>query len=87
MNLEIRKSFSKDVAKLSPSIKILIGEVIEEVIEKGNLSEIVSCKKLTGFKNAYRIRLGNYRIGFFYEKNTIEFVRVLHRKDIYKHFP
>jgi mRNA-degrading endonuclease RelE of RelBE toxin-antitoxin system len=42
---------------------------------------------LTGFKTAYRLRLGNYRIGFFFENETAELVRVLNRKDIYKYFP
>jgi len=51
------------------------------------LSELSSCKKLSGSKNAYRIRMGSYRIGFFYETGTAELVRVLNRKDIYKYFP
>ena len=44
-------------------------------------------KKIKGHKSAYRIRIGNYRLGFFVEKNTIILTRVLHRKEIYKYFP
>lgn len=43
--------------------------------------------KLEGYKIAYRIKLGDYRIGVFIEDETIEFVRFVHRKDIYKKFP
>ena len=44
-------------------------------------------RKITGFKNAYRIKLADYRIGFFFEKGIIEFARIMHRKEIYKFFP
>jgi len=45
-------------------------------------------KFIKGFKNYYRIRIGDYRIGFKKaEGENIEFMRVKHRKDIYKHFP
>ncbi|MGK7945796.1 MAG: type II toxin-antitoxin system RelE/ParE family toxin, partial [Microcystaceae cyanobacterium] len=33
------------------------------------------------------IRVGNYRIGFFGENDTITFVRVLHRREFYRYFP
>ena len=39
------------------------------------------------FKGYYRTRLGDYRIGFKYKDNTVIFMRVLHRRDIYRHFP
>ena len=42
---------------------------------------------MTGFPNAFRIRLGNYRIGIVRNGVAIEFVRFLDRKDIYKYFP
>jgi mRNA-degrading endonuclease RelE of RelBE toxin-antitoxin system len=31
--------------------------------------------------------IGDYRIGFYYENNQIELVRVVKRNDIYKVFP
>jgi mRNA interferase RelE/StbE len=49
--------------------------------------EIPHLKKLQGFKSVYRIRIGDYRIGIFIDGNTVQFVRVLNRKDIYKYFP
>ncbi|MCB0846226.1 MAG: type II toxin-antitoxin system RelE/ParE family toxin [Bacteroidetes bacterium] len=51
-------------------------------------------KKLQGFENYYRIKLGDYRIGIEIEKspeNTgeeiVTFIRFIHRKDIYRYFP
>ncbi|MEO8823614.1 MAG: hypothetical protein ABI366_08560 [Ginsengibacter sp.] len=87
MNVEIRNSFVKDAKKLPPSKRILLEQIIRDIMDKKQLSELTSCKKLTGFKAAFRIRFGSYRIGIFYENETVEFVRVLSRKDIYKYFP
>ncbi|PHX81999.1 MAG: plasmid stabilization protein, partial [Flavobacteriales bacterium] len=52
-----------------------------------NLNNISHLKKLAGHKSAYRVRIGAYRVGFFYENNKAIFARVIHRKDIYKVFP
>jgi len=44
------------------------------------------CKKLKGFENVYRIRLGIYRIiySIFDKKLIVEIIKVAHRKDVYK---
>jgi len=52
-----------------------------------SLQDIPKIKKLAGFKTAFRIRTGSYRIGILYENNIIYFVAFAHRKDIYKQFP
>lgn len=87
MNYEIRQSFVKDAVKLPKQVQKEIAELIEKIEKATKLTELPSCKKLQGFKTAYRIRIGNYRIGFFFEKNTIELVRVLDRKNMYRFFP
>jgi mRNA interferase RelE/StbE len=87
VNIEIRKSFQKDALKLPASTQVQLGKVIDMLSRAKKLSDLSSCKKLTGFKNAYRIRMGEYRIGFIFEDETVELVRVLGRKEIYKYFP
>lgn len=87
MNIEIRKSFEKDATKLSGDSKLQLSKVIENITAAKKLSELSSCKKLTGSKNAYRIRMGNYRIGLFFVNETVDLVRILNRKEIYRYFP
>ena len=87
MNYEIRKSFIKDASKLSAITQKELAEVISQIELSSTLSELKNCKKLKGFPSAYRIRLGQYRLGLFYENQTIELVRILARKDIYRYFP
>ena len=35
----------------------------------------------------YRIRVGDYRVGFVFEQGAVTFVRCLNRKEIYRYFP
>ncbi len=51
------------------------------------LAEIQNVIKMKGHENAYRMRIGNYRLGFFFEGDTINIARCLKRNDIYKLFP
>ena len=55
--------------------------------EVSHLDELQSLKRMTGHPSAYRIRIGNYRLGFYYESEEITLARCLKRSDIYKVFP
>jgi mRNA interferase RelE/StbE len=88
MNVSINKSFAKDAKTISDSrILSQIAEIIEQVESVKLLSEIKNCKKLKGSINTFRIKCAQYRIGILFDNETVEFVRILHRKDIYKYFP
>lgn len=81
-------SFKKDLQKISSTkLKVQIIELIELLEESKGLNEIPNLKKLKGYPFAYRIRIGNYRLGVFIEDNTIELTRFVKRNDIYKVFP
>ncbi|CAN5899902.1 type II toxin-antitoxin system RelE/ParE family toxin [soil metagenome] len=88
MEVSFSKSFYRSVAKIND--QKLLGK-IEGVILKAKrvnqVSEIDNIKKLVGFKNAYRVRIGDYRIGIIYENYIITFAVFGNRKDIYKYFP
>ena len=45
------------------------------------------CRKLKGEKKLWRIRVGDYRVGFVFEDGAVTFVRYLDRKEIYRYFP
>lgn len=87
MKIIADKSFEKDLFKLDKKQKQDVANLIQLLKQIENLSEITSIKKLSGFKNLYRIRLGNFRIGFRLDGDQIILIRILHRKDIYKYFP
>lgn len=88
MEVEFRKSFQRDLKKIK-EVNLLkkIKSIIEEVENADNLSQINNLKFLKGEANYYRIRIGDYRIGIYFDDKVIRFVRVLHCKEIYKYFP
>ena len=89
MIVRIDKSFQKDVSKINDAkLKRTISEAIENIQKAESLSSIVNLKKLTGYKEFYRIKLGNYRIGLEYtEDHEIILIRFLDRKEIYRKWP
>jgi len=86
MHCKFHKQFLKDIAKLDNSAKLRLAGFLEEVQNSAKFTEL-SAKKIKGYKNFWRFRLGNYRVGVSLEDETIIFRRILHRKDIYKRFP
>ena len=88
MEVAFLRKFSKDIESISqPAIKQRILDLIEEVNQATTLQDLPNVKALSGFSDAYRIRVGNYRVGIFLEENTVVFARVAHRSKIYRLFP
>ena len=88
MKVEFLKRFSKDLDDVkNKSIKQSVIRMIELMETVDVLEKIPNTKKLKGHRSAYRTRIGDYRLGFFFENSTILLARFLHRKDIYKIFP
>jgi len=82
-----RSSFFRDAKKCPPSIRKLLLEILENVEQAKAIREIPDIKKLKGHKTAYRIKLNDYRIYFYYEDDIITIARFLPRKDVYRFFP
>ena len=88
MKISFKNAFLKDLEKLPSDHKKRIEcLVFSEIPKIGNLYDIKNIKKIRGDKKYYRIQVGNYRIGFEVRDGEIVFMRVLHRKDIYRYFP
>ena len=86
MKILIDSSFERDVKKLPIAIQLRIKSTLELLITASSLQEL-DVTKMEGAKNAYRIRVGDYRIGFYLENNQIVLSRALNRKEIYRYFP
>ena len=88
MQIEFLSHFDKDVDNINlKSVRLQIVKFIEQVESAETLLDIRNLKKLKGFKSAYRVRIGDYRVGFFLEGQKVQLARIVHRKDIYKVFP
>lgn len=88
MKLVFLEIFGDDLKKISDTkVKRSIKKAILKIESALSLADVSGWKKLKGEKSAYRLRVGVYRIGFYLEKDTVIFARILHRKDIYRLFP
>ncbi len=88
MIVKIDKSFEKDTDKIKDKdILNTIADCIEALGKADNIKSIKNIKKLKGSNHFYRIRIGDYRIGLEIKNETMELIRFLDRKDIYKYFP
>lgn len=81
-NIEFTPVAAKQLKKLSHEMQVRIAKAIDKLSKNPFPSGF---KKLTGQKDLYRIRVGDYRIVYQFNagKLIILIVRVGHRKDIY----
>jgi len=88
MIVKFEKKFQKDILNIS-NITTLnsIERIIFAVKNAEKIADIPNIKKLKGTKTAYRIRVGDYRMGVYIENNTVEFICILPRNIVYRHFP
>ena len=78
----------RDLKKIrDDSLRRRVSEAIQQVEEAEMLRELPNLTRLSGTGDFYRIRVGDYRIGVAVEGDEVEFVRCLHRRDIYRYFP
>ena len=89
MIVEFDKSFLKSIEKVKDvTLSSKIEKLIIEYENAQTLSEVKNTKKLTGYKAYYRIRIGDYKLGFeLMGSNTIRLLIIAHRRDIYCTFP
>ena len=88
MNIIYSRLALKDVKKVKDEkLKSVLFELIHDLKKAENLLEINGIKKMSGHPEAYRIRVGNYRLGIYYSNNEITIARFVKRNDIYKLFP
>lgn len=88
MEVAYKNKFLKQLDKIKlQTTKDKLVEFIELVKNAENITDLEKVKKMKGFDTAYRYKMGDYRVGFFYEDGTITFAAFMHRKKIYKFFP
>lgn len=88
MQVAFTRHFEKQVdAVKDAKLKEIVSDTVNSVIVANSLNEVPNIKKMKGYKTAYRVRKGDFRIGFIFQHNIVYFLAFAHRKDIYKIFP
>lgn len=88
MKVSFDKSFYKRLQRITDkAILTKVKAAILHAEAATELQQIPHIKKMEGFKSFYRIRVGDYRIGVELRSDTLWFITIANRKDIYKLFP
>ena len=81
MKITLSPLAEKKLKKLPKIDQIAIAQKIRSLEEE---KKLLTAEKLQGYKNTYRIRIGNYRIVYRKFSNRIYIILIGHRKDIYE---
>ena len=92
MNWQVsyKPTFLKELARLPAEVRERVETLAFETMPKTtNPYAVPGVEKLTGYREYYKVRFGEYRVGLRLDKKAkvIEFCRVLHRRDLYRYFP
>ena len=82
--------FLRELAKLPEDIRTQVETFsFETVPGTANPLALRRLEKMRGYREYYKVRFGGYRVGLKLDKRhqSIQFQRVLHRRDIYRYFP
>lgn len=88
MKIVYSKAIVKDVRKIKN--QKLIDEIeltIKNIKHAKTINEIPHLLKMKGHSSAYRIRIGDFRLGIYAGNESVELARFVKRNDIYKVFP
>lgn len=78
---------SKAARKQLAALPIVIHDkIIENISELATIARPPGCKKLKGYKNAWRIRIGDYRVIYEVDDKVLHIlvIAIGHRKNIYE---
>lgn len=89
MIVEFDKSFAKSLKGINNgSLKRKMEQTILTLEKSLSISQVPHIKKMVGFSNYYRLRIGDYRIGMeLINSQKVRLIIVAHRKEIYRYFP
>ena len=76
-------SARKELTGLPPDA---IARLLPKVRELAGNPRPTGCKKLHGYRNRWRIRADNYRVGYTIDDagKSVDITRIAHRKEVYE---
>ncbi len=87
--VEYKRKFLKELASLPQNVQSRLEIIVFKELETDNPFELGYMNKMKGYKDKYKIRIGDYRIGLTInqKQKIIICERVAHRREIYQIFP
>lgn len=83
----VDKRAEKDLKRVPEHIIDKFSKIIDELeIDPINKRPGVDIKNLRGYPNIFRVRIGEYRVLYFVDKNIVRIIALVHRKKAYRLF-
>jgi mRNA interferase RelE/StbE len=79
----LERTAERDLRRLSAKI---FSRIIPEIRALAETPRPHGCRKITGSRNDWRIRIGDYRVIYEIDKKTsiVRVMRVMHRRQVYR---
>lgn len=88
MKTVFHASFLRDVKKLRDAkVRRAVASAISNAEQAPSIEQVRGVKRLSGHREYYRIRIGDWRLGLILQGDVISFVRCLNRREVYRYFP
>jgi mRNA interferase RelE/StbE len=81
--VEVKPSARKELEALPNTVLARVARKIESL---GHAPRPAGCKKLKGYKDHWRIRIGDWRVVYIIDDtaNTVHVTRIAHRREVYE---
>ncbi len=79
----IEEKAAKTLGELPDKLKDNIVKKLK-VLEQSGFSQVLDIKKLKGYKNHYRLRVGGFRILFCFENPDVIVYKIGKRENVYE---
>ena len=82
-SISFAASAKRELLDLSPEV---IGRIRPKINDLAKDPRPPGCKKLQGYRDRWRIRIGNYRIVYAINDaaKTVDVTRIAHRREVYE---
>jgi mRNA interferase RelE/StbE len=89
MNISYDESFYDSIDRITDNTIVdRVAKAIQKLKSANHLREVTNIRAMQGCPGYYRLRFGDFRIGFrLVDENTIRLLVIDHRSKIYNHFP
>jgi len=81
--VEVKPSARKELEALPDN---MLARVVNKLETLGDIPRPAGCKKLKGYKDYWRVRIGNWRVVYIIDDTAkvVSVIRIAHRREVYE---
>ena len=89
MEIEYNAGFTHDLRRIrNQDLLRRVATAIADLESASSITAVSGAVRMASTSGTYyRLRIGDYRLGFAIEDDKVILVRLLHRREIYRFFP